>query len=126
MTVAPGGAGSCKPFPVRGPSSSGFVSTTVSVCSPSFSATRSGVNASEPVPAYRLVSVKARDATEAASSPAVETPHARIRTNCSTENPVDFRRCGSCGALLTSKRSQETRKTVTIVFSDLKATTLDG
>ncbi|MEP6808258.1 MAG: adenylate/guanylate cyclase domain-containing protein, partial [Chloroflexota bacterium] len=81
---------------------------------------------SEPVPAYRLVSVKARDATEAASSPAVENPHARICTNCSTENPVDFRRCGSCGALLTSKRSQETRKTVTIVFSDLKATTLDG
>jgi class 3 adenylate cyclase/tetratricopeptide (TPR) repeat protein len=80
----------------------------------------------EPVPAYRLVSVKARDATEAASSPAAENPDARICTNCSAENPADFRRCGSCGALLTSKRSQETRKTVTIVFSDLKATTLDG
>jgi class 3 adenylate cyclase/tetratricopeptide (TPR) repeat protein len=80
----------------------------------------------EPVPAYRLVSVKAPDATEAVWSPAAGNPDVRTCTNCSTENPLDFRRCGSCGAMLTSKRSQETRKTVTIVFSDLKAITLDG
>jgi len=80
----------------------------------------------EPVSAYRLVSVKAKEATEAAWSPVGENPDAGICRNCSAENPVDFRHCGTCGALLTSKRSQETRKTVTIVFSDLKATTLDG
>jgi class 3 adenylate cyclase len=80
----------------------------------------------EAIPAYRLVSVDARDATEAASASVTDNPDARICTNCGAENPVQFRHCGTCGAVLTVKRSHETRKTVTIVFSDLKATMLDG
>ena len=81
---------------------------------------------SESVRAYRLVSMKLPDEAEAISHPGAENPDAKTCSNCGTLNPLDFRRCGSCGAFLTSRRSQETRKTVTIVFSDLKATTLDG
>ena len=80
----------------------------------------------EPVPAYRLIAVKASEATETAPASVAEHPGARACTNCGEENPADFRYCGTCGARLIAKRSQETRKTVTIVFSDLKATTLDG
>jgi len=38
------------------------------------------------------------------------------------QNPAAFQRCGGCGAPLAATRSRETRKTVTIVFADLKAT----
>ena len=40
--------------------------------------------------------------------------------------PPRLRRCGSCGAQLVAKRARETRKTVTLVFSDLRATTVGG
>ena len=44
--------------------------------------------------------------------------------NCGEENPAKFRLCGFCGtALAPSLPPQEVRKTVTIVFSDLKGST---
>jgi predicted ATPase/class 3 adenylate cyclase len=47
--------------------------------------------------------------------------------NCGEENPERFRLCGFCGAeLAPGARPQEVRKTVTIVFSDLKGSTSLG
>ena len=47
--------------------------------------------------------------------------------NCGEENPARFRLCGYCGtALAPSLPPQEVRKTVTIVFSDLKGSTSLG
>ncbi len=44
--------------------------------------------------------------------------------NCGEENPAKFRLCGYCGtALAPALPPQEERKTVTIVFSDLKGST---
>jgi class 3 adenylate cyclase/tetratricopeptide (TPR) repeat protein len=44
--------------------------------------------------------------------------------NCGEENPAKFRLCGYCGtALAPALPPQEVRKTVTIVFSDLKGST---
>jgi class 3 adenylate cyclase/tetratricopeptide (TPR) repeat protein len=44
--------------------------------------------------------------------------------NCGEENPDRFRLCGYCGtALVTAPPPQEVRKTVTIVFCDLKGST---
>jgi class 3 adenylate cyclase/tetratricopeptide (TPR) repeat protein len=44
--------------------------------------------------------------------------------NCGEENPERFRLCGFCGTpLVPSLPPQEVRKTVTIVFSDLKGST---
>ena len=44
--------------------------------------------------------------------------------NCGEENPAKFRLCGYCGtALAPALPAQEVRKTVTIVFSDLKGST---
>ncbi len=79
-----------------------------------------------PVPAYRLVSVSPAADDEEASAPAAESADARTCSNCGVDNPLAFRLCGECGADLIAKRSRETRKTVTIVFSDLKVTTTDG
>ena len=43
---------------------------------------------------------------------------------CGEENPAKFRLCGFCGtALAPDLPPQEVRKTVTIVFSDLKGST---
>ena len=48
----------------------------------------------------------------------------QICPNCGEENPERFRLCGFCGSELTpAVRGPETRKTVTIVFSDLKGST---
>jgi len=48
----------------------------------------------------------------------------QICPNCGEENPDRFRLCGFCGAQLAPQLApQETRKTVTIVFSDLKGST---
>ncbi len=48
-------------------------------------------------------------------------------SNCGEENPERFRLCGFCGtALATAEVSPEIRKTVTIVFSDLKGSTSLG
>src|SRR6266852_4410919 len=47
--------------------------------------------------------------------------------SCAEENPDRFRLCGFCGApLAAGLPSQELRKTVTIVFSDLKGSTSLG
>jgi class 3 adenylate cyclase/tetratricopeptide (TPR) repeat protein len=45
---------------------------------------------------------------------------------CSEENPDRFRMCGFCGAELVLVTATEVRKTVTIVFSDLKGSTSLG
>ena len=82
--------------------------------------------ATVPMPAYRLVSVIPGGDTEAVPVKAAEHADARICPNCGTKNPLAFRRCGSCGAHLIAKRAREIRKTVTIVFADLKATTALG
>jgi class 3 adenylate cyclase/tetratricopeptide (TPR) repeat protein len=48
----------------------------------------------------------------------------QVCPNCGEENPEKFRLCGFCGAQLApALPPQETRKTVTIVFSDLKGST---
>lgn len=79
-----------------------------------------------PVPAYRLVSVSPSGASEEFSTPAAERADTKICSKCGGQNPVAFRRCGSCGAPLIAKPSRETRKTVTVAFADLKVTTIDG
>jgi class 3 adenylate cyclase len=43
--------------------------------------------------------------------------------NCGEENPDRFRLCGFCGTPLASAPAPEVRKTVTILFSDLKGST---
>ncbi|MFI5050334.1 MAG: adenylate/guanylate cyclase domain-containing protein, partial [Gaiellales bacterium] len=51
----------------------------------------------------------------------------RICANCGEENPDRFRLCGFCGTPFEEALPpQETRKTVTIVFSDLKGSTSLG
>ena len=47
----------------------------------------------------------------------------QICPNCGEENPAKFRLCGFCGATLAPVPLQEVRKTVSIVFSDLKGST---
>ena len=48
----------------------------------------------------------------------------QICPNCGEENPERFRLCGFCGtALAPALPAQEVRKTVTVVFSDLKGST---
>jgi class 3 adenylate cyclase/tetratricopeptide (TPR) repeat protein len=51
----------------------------------------------------------------------------QICPNCGEENPARFRLCGFCGSALAPELPpQEVRKTVTIVFSDLKGSTSLG
>src|SRR5256714_7328848 len=51
----------------------------------------------------------------------------QICPSCGEENPDKFRLCGFCGtALAPALPLQEVRKTVTIVFSDLKGSTAMG
>jgi class 3 adenylate cyclase/tetratricopeptide (TPR) repeat protein len=51
----------------------------------------------------------------------------QICPNCGEENPAKFRLCGFCGSPLAPQLpAQEVRKTVTIVFSDLKGSTAMG
>jgi class 3 adenylate cyclase/tetratricopeptide (TPR) repeat protein len=51
----------------------------------------------------------------------------QICPNCGEENPPRFRLCGFCGTALAAELPpQETRKTVTIVFSDLQGSTSLG
>ena len=80
----------------------------------------------EPVAAYRLLAVTAPAAPDGVASGLPEETTVRTCANCGTENPLAFRHCGVCGAPLVAKRSHETRKTVTIVFADLKASSIDG
>lgn len=82
--------------------------------------------ASVPVAAYRLVSVSPGGDAGEAPAPAAESGDARTCPNCGEHNPPAFRRCGSCGAHLVAQPSRETRKTVTIVFADIKAAAAGG
>ena len=43
--------------------------------------------------------------------------------SCGEENPDRFRLCGYCGSILVTQPPQEVRKTVTVVFCDLKGST---
>ncbi|HEX2089441.1 MAG TPA: adenylate/guanylate cyclase domain-containing protein [Actinomycetota bacterium] len=48
----------------------------------------------------------------------------RVCPNCSEENPDKFRLCGFCGAqLAVALQPEESRKTVSVVFCDLKGST---
>ena len=82
--------------------------------------------ASDAVAAYRLVCVNTESPLlqRAAATP---SPDLCTCPSCGEENPLDFDWCGCCGGKLRARqRAQESRKTVTIVFSDLKASALDG
>src|ERR687888_976034 len=51
----------------------------------------------------------------------------QVCPNCGEENPAKFRLCGYCGTPLAQTLPlQELRKTVTIIFSDLKGSTALG
>jgi class 3 adenylate cyclase/tetratricopeptide (TPR) repeat protein len=64
------------------------------------------------------------------SQPALGRPYTPPMVRCSScggENPVRFRHCGYCGATLgQSSRARETRKTVTILFTDVTGSTSLG
>ena len=47
----------------------------------------------------------------------------QVCPNCGEENPDRFRLCGFCGTALAAAAPVEVRKTVTVVFSDLKGST---
>ena len=58
---------------------------------------------------------------------AAPEPQGVICPSCGEENPAKFRVCGFCGtALAAPLPAQEVRKTVSIVFSDLKGSTAMG
>ena len=79
------------------------------------------------VPAYRLVSVHPGWGSRAAAPVrATEDADADLPELWNEKIPSPFRRCGSCGAHLIAKRAREIRKTVTIIFADLKATSALG
>jgi class 3 adenylate cyclase/tetratricopeptide (TPR) repeat protein len=83
-------------------------------------------DATHPVAAYRLVCVNA-DAERANADPTDANPDVTLCSNCGGESPRAFLYCGACGGKLVARgRFQESRKTVTIVFSDVKAATLTG
>jgi class 3 adenylate cyclase/tetratricopeptide (TPR) repeat protein len=79
-----------------------------------------------PVPAHRLVSISLIGETEDFANPRAERADTRICSKCGGQNPLAFHRCGSCGVHLVVRPSRETRKTVTIVFADLRITTTGG
>ncbi|HZK51874.1 MAG TPA: zinc-ribbon domain-containing protein, partial [Actinomycetota bacterium] len=47
----------------------------------------------------------------------------QICPNCGEENPKKFRLCGFCGTQLAVAPRRDVRKTVSIVFCDLKGST---
>jgi class 3 adenylate cyclase len=49
-----------------------------------------------------------------------------ICPSCGEENPDRFRLCGFCGTPLAAAAPRETRKLVTVVFSDLQGSTALG
>jgi class 3 adenylate cyclase/tetratricopeptide (TPR) repeat protein len=51
------------------------------------------------------------------------TPGVKVCPKCAEENPERFRLCGFCGTPLPGEQPSEVRKTVTIVFCDLKGST---
>ena len=82
--------------------------------------------ATDPVPAYRLVCMNADGPLLQPAAPAGRVDVCTC-PNCGEENPLDFTWCGSCGGKLAGRQhARESRKTVTIVFTDLKASTVEG
>jgi class 3 adenylate cyclase/predicted ATPase len=82
--------------------------------------------ATEPVPAYRLISVTSAP-VEAPADDSDAAALARVCGVCGEQNPPDFKHCGICGSTLTKRVvARESRKTVTIVFADPKPSTADG
>ena len=50
-----------------------------------------------------------------------------VCASCGKDNPEGFKFCGNCGvALAAAEPARETRKTVTIVFSDVSGSTALG
>ncbi|MGZ6256824.1 MAG: adenylate/guanylate cyclase domain-containing protein, partial [Candidatus Limnocylindria bacterium] len=81
---------------------------------------------SEPLGAYRLLSVSSTSAATVASGGPVPEGM-QICVVCGAQHPMTGRFCGNCGASLERRiRAQESRKTVTIVFADPKPATADG
>jgi len=77
--------------------------------------------------AFRLVAVAATNETAGGSPAGLTATDGRTCQNCGEDNPQSFRVCGSCGASLAGAApTQESRKTVSIVFADPKPTTSDG
>src|SRR5439155_3394454 len=54
------------------------------------------------------------------------SPAALLCPRCGEENPARFRMCGFCGAELVAPAARQVRRTVTIVFCDLKGSTSLG
>jgi class 3 adenylate cyclase/predicted ATPase len=80
---------------------------------------------SRTVAGHRLIAVS--EASEDAAGSERTASGIRICQVCGEENPVAFRRCGTCGsALADAVPVHETRKTVTIVFADPKPSSADG
>ena len=78
----------------------------------------------ERIPAYQLLAV--REDTEGHGAPA-SAIQGRLCSDCGEENETDFACCGTCGRKLDiPPAATETRRTVTVIFSDLKATTDEG
>jgi class 3 adenylate cyclase/tetratricopeptide (TPR) repeat protein len=76
---------------------------------------------------YRQESAQPQElAVSRVGVPAPYTPVVPICANCGEENPARARFCMTCAAALTVAGSQEVRKTVTVVFSDLKGSTSLG
>ena len=82
--------------------------------------------ATAPTAAFRLLAVSPADSDGAAVARRADLAEQRICAKCWAQNPASFRLCGSCGTPLVAKRSREMRKTVTVVFADLKAATIGG
>jgi class 3 adenylate cyclase/tetratricopeptide (TPR) repeat protein len=70
--------------------------------------------------AYRLISVTPIPRAQESCARAAPTSDTKVCASCGMQNPAAFRRCGACGAQLVAKRSREARKTVTIVFADVR------
>ncbi|HEX8939834.1 MAG TPA: adenylate/guanylate cyclase domain-containing protein [Candidatus Limnocylindrales bacterium] len=76
--------------------------------------------------AYELLRL-APDAPPLAVEPDMSGTGTVFCTNCGEENPGEFRLCGLCGGLLRDdERAQESRKTVTVLFCDLRPTDVEG
>src|SRR4029078_906324 len=77
---------------------------------------------------YRLISVAEPAMTSApGSADAASVAGRRLCSNCGEDNAETQRFCGMCGTPLKSvAKTQESRKTVTLVFADPKPRTDSG
>jgi len=79
----------------------------------------------ERFPAYRLISVLARDTHEDAAPPEAAAGM-RICPSCGDQSPDRYRFCNTCGASLAQHVARESRRTVTIVFAMPKVHSRSG